>query len=405
MGAGLPGVRRRHARASAPTVDLYEDFQCPACKQFEAPLGSTIQGLAPQGKIKLVYHVMNFLDDNLRNDNSTRAANGAFCAADDGKFQEFHDAVFPNQPWPRARASPTPSSAFAEHGRHHRRRPDDLEELRRRRHLHRLRQLGQGGRLQGRRQGTPTVRINGKDVDIATIASPGAAHQGRRERHQVTLSRHIPSPTVGVCHLGPLPVRMYALCILIGIVVAVWLTGRRLVPRGGRAGQALDVAAWAVLFGIVGGRLYHVITTPGPLLGRGRQPGRRPEDLGGRPRHLGRHLARRARRLDRLPAGRHQLPDLRRRGGARRRVRPGHRPVRQLVQQRALRRPDDPAVGPARSTSGTHGAGRAVLDAAGNPVVLGHLPPDVPLRGGLPRGARHAAARRRQAALARARAS
>src|SRR6476659_209308 len=65
---------------------------------------------------------------------------------------------------------------------------------------------------------------------------------------------------------------MYALCILVGIVLAVWLTGRRLVPRGGEPGQALDVAAWAVLFGIVGGRLYHVITTPGPYWGAGGHP-------------------------------------------------------------------------------------------------------------------------------------
>ncbi len=77
----------------------------------------------------------------------------------------------------------------------------------------------------------------------------------------------IPSPTVGVLHLGPLPLRMYALCILLGIVLAVWLTGRRLVPRGYQKEQALDVAAWGVLFGIVGGRIYHVITTPGPYWG------------------------------------------------------------------------------------------------------------------------------------------
>ncbi|HET6967345.1 MAG TPA: prolipoprotein diacylglyceryl transferase [Ornithinibacter sp.] len=77
----------------------------------------------------------------------------------------------------------------------------------------------------------------------------------------------LPSPTVGVLNLGPLPLRMYALCILVGIVVAIWLTGKRLVPRGGEPGQALDVAAYAVLFGIVGGRLYHVITTPDPYWG------------------------------------------------------------------------------------------------------------------------------------------
>ncbi len=86
------------------------------------------------------------------------------------------------------------------------------------------------------------------------------------------MTAYLPSPTVGVLHLGPLPVRMYALCILLGIVVAVWLTGRRLVPRGGEPGQALDVAAYAVLFGIVGGRLYHVITTPGPYWGADGHP-------------------------------------------------------------------------------------------------------------------------------------
>jgi prolipoprotein diacylglyceryl transferase len=82
----------------------------------------------------------------------------------------------------------------------------------------------------------------------------------------------LPSPTVGVLHLGPLPLRMYAVCILVGIVVAVWLTGRRLVPRGYEAGQALDVAAYAVPLGIIGGRIYHVITTPDPYWGEGGNP-------------------------------------------------------------------------------------------------------------------------------------
>jgi prolipoprotein diacylglyceryl transferase len=86
------------------------------------------------------------------------------------------------------------------------------------------------------------------------------------------LPASIPSPTVGVLYLGPLPLRMYALCILAGIVLAIWLTGKRLVPRGGEPGQALDVGAWAVLFGIVGGRLYHVITTPEPYWGEGGNP-------------------------------------------------------------------------------------------------------------------------------------
>jgi phosphatidylglycerol---prolipoprotein diacylglyceryl transferase len=80
---------------------------------------------------------------------------------------------------------------------------------------------------------------------------------------------YLPSPTVGALHLGPLTLRAYALCILAGIVLAVWLTGRRLASRGIDSGVVLDVSAWAVIFGIVGGRLYHVVTTPGPYFGEG----------------------------------------------------------------------------------------------------------------------------------------
>jgi prolipoprotein diacylglyceryl transferase len=86
------------------------------------------------------------------------------------------------------------------------------------------------------------------------------------------LPADLPSPTSGVWHLGPFPIRAYALCILAGIVVAVWITGRRLVDRGHPKEKAIDVSAWAVPFGIVGGRLYHVITTPDPYFGTGGHP-------------------------------------------------------------------------------------------------------------------------------------
>jgi prolipoprotein diacylglyceryl transferase len=82
----------------------------------------------------------------------------------------------------------------------------------------------------------------------------------------------IPSPTQGVWDLGPLPVRAYALCILVGILVAVRLGDRRWRSRGGRPGAVLDIAAWAVPFGIVGGRLYHVITSWQPYFGPGGDP-------------------------------------------------------------------------------------------------------------------------------------
>lgn len=86
------------------------------------------------------------------------------------------------------------------------------------------------------------------------------------------LLSYLPSPARGVWHLGPLPIRAYALCILAGIVIAALLTQRRWAARGGRAEQVLDVAMWAVPFGIAGGRLYHVITDPELYFTAGRDP-------------------------------------------------------------------------------------------------------------------------------------
>jgi prolipoprotein diacylglyceryl transferase len=84
----------------------------------------------------------------------------------------------------------------------------------------------------------------------------------------------IPSPSQGVWHLGPFPVRAYALCILAGIVLAIWLGERRFVARGGPPGAVADVAIWAVPFGIVGGRLYHVVSSPDAYFGPDGDPAR-----------------------------------------------------------------------------------------------------------------------------------
>ncbi|RLV08276.1 prolipoprotein diacylglyceryl transferase [Streptomyces griseocarneus] len=81
---------------------------------------------------------------------------------------------------------------------------------------------------------------------------------------------YIPSPSTGVVHLGPIPLRGYAFCIIIGVFVAVWLGNRRWIARGGRAGTVADIAVWAVPFGLVGGRLYHVITDYELYFGAGR---------------------------------------------------------------------------------------------------------------------------------------
>ncbi|WP_330262815.1 prolipoprotein diacylglyceryl transferase [Streptomyces griseorubiginosus] len=82
----------------------------------------------------------------------------------------------------------------------------------------------------------------------------------------------IPSPSVSEVHLGPLPLRGYSLMLILGIAAAVWLGGRRWAARGGERTVVTDVALWAVPFGVVGARLYHVITSSEPYFGRGGDP-------------------------------------------------------------------------------------------------------------------------------------
>lgn len=81
-----------------------------------------------------------------------------------------------------------------------------------------------------------------------------------------------PSPTVSAFHVGPLTIHFYALCILAGIAVAIWLGSRRWIARGGLPGQVLDICVWAVPAGIIGGRIYHVITDPELYFLPGRNP-------------------------------------------------------------------------------------------------------------------------------------
>ena len=78
----------------------------------------------------------------------------------------------------------------------------------------------------------------------------------------------IPSPDVSYIQVGPLRIHFYALCILAGIAVCLWLSGRRWAQMGGTRERVYDVAMWAIPAGIVGARAYHVlITDPGSYFG------------------------------------------------------------------------------------------------------------------------------------------
>ncbi len=77
------------------------------------------------------------------------------------------------------------------------------------------------------------------------------------------LSIPSPGPEWSSFDLGPFRIHAYALCILAGIIAATVLTSRRLTSRGGEPGVVLDIILWAVPLGIVGARIYHVLTHPG----------------------------------------------------------------------------------------------------------------------------------------------
>jgi len=86
----------------------------------------------------------------------------------------------------------------------------------------------------------------------------------------MNLISSIPSPTISSFNLGPVTVHFYALFILSGIIVATIVTAGRMKARGMEAGAAIDIAIWAVPFGIIGGRLFHVFTHANDYFGEGK---------------------------------------------------------------------------------------------------------------------------------------
>ncbi|MBP2702282.1 thioredoxin domain-containing protein [Microbispora sp. RL4-1S] len=83
---------------TAPVLDVYEDYQCPACKQMEETSGSTIKNLAAEGKAKVVYHVITIFQQEPTRSNSLRAANAARCVTDGSEYMKFHDLLYSRQP-------------------------------------------------------------------------------------------------------------------------------------------------------------------------------------------------------------------------------------------------------------------------------------------------------------------
>lgn len=82
----------------------------------------------------------------------------------------------------------------------------------------------------------------------------------------------LPSPPQGVWYLGPIPLRAYGIIIVTGMILALWWTGKRYARRGGDPELMYDIALWAIPLGIIGARLYHVVTTPYGYFSPGSDP-------------------------------------------------------------------------------------------------------------------------------------
>jgi protein-disulfide isomerase len=96
---GRNGLAVQVGAADAPsTLTVWEDFRCPICGQFESVFRPAFHQLENSGALKVEYHLATIIDGNMGGTGSVRAANAAACAQDAGKFPEFHDTLYENQP-------------------------------------------------------------------------------------------------------------------------------------------------------------------------------------------------------------------------------------------------------------------------------------------------------------------
>lgn len=153
-----------------PVVDLYTDFQCPACAQFSATLEPVLVELANQDKIQLRQHLMTFLDDNLKNDSSKKATNAALCAPDRAKYGSISSAIFANQPQNEGEGFADDQLDAIAKGS-----GMDAVELEKWRNCYKeqpytdyLAKVQKNADNDGFK-GTPTVRVDGKDMDLGKV--------------------------------------------------------------------------------------------------------------------------------------------------------------------------------------------------------------------------------------------
>jgi protein-disulfide isomerase len=94
-GLGIPFGENAAAKV---TLTIYEDYRCPVCKAAESALESVYKTRAEAGKIQVQYHIVNLIDRNDGGTGSIRAGSAAACAQTAGKYEQYHDVLYANQP-------------------------------------------------------------------------------------------------------------------------------------------------------------------------------------------------------------------------------------------------------------------------------------------------------------------
>lgn len=146
--------------AASKVVDVYEDFQCPVCKEFHRVNDATLKNLAGEGRAKVVYHPIVLFSEEPLAGNSTRAATAARCVTDGDRWLAFQDQLFAHQP-----AEGSTGFAVADlvsYGTAAGVTGSDFAScVRTQRYAAQVRQVSQVALTRGGIVGTPTVKVNG----------------------------------------------------------------------------------------------------------------------------------------------------------------------------------------------------------------------------------------------------
>jgi protein-disulfide isomerase len=165
-------------QASAPaTIDIYLDFQCPVCKQYETQSGPTIDKLVAAGQAKVVYHPVAFLDRFSSTLYSSRSSAASACAADAKVFPQFLTLLYNNQP--PENGDGLPESQLVLLGQQAGAGGDFAQCVQDNRYANWTKSVTDDASRAGV-NGTPTIKVNGKDVGMSTDALTAAVAAAQR---------------------------------------------------------------------------------------------------------------------------------------------------------------------------------------------------------------------------------